>query len=78
MFNIENNIPIPEKKVINSERTIFLMSMKVGDSFTCSRKEYAMIRSYQKTARVRLSSVMIEKSRTAWNSDDVLRVWRIE
>ena len=78
MFKISENIPMPEKKNINSERTIFLMSLKVGDSFECSRGQYSMIRSYQKTAGVKLSSMMIEKSKTDWNSDDVLRVWRIE
>ena len=80
MFKIETGIPMPEKKVINSERTIFLMSLKVGDSFTCTRKEYDMIRSYQKIAKVKLSLSMVERvNEEHWDrSDDIVRVWRIE
>lgn len=85
MFTIEDNIPKKEKKT-NSERRLFLESLLIGQSFTCTRKEYAMVRSYQKAAKVKLSSQTIEKadfnpmihSYMDSYDNDTLRVWRVE
>lgn len=86
MFTIEKNIPIKKTSRVSSERTLFLMSMEIGDSFECTRKEYSMIRSYAKSAKVRLSSSLIAPAiydeavdnAYKYKERDKLRVWRIE
>lgn len=84
MFDIEKNMP-RNQKYTQSERTLFLKSLDVNDSFVCTREEYDMIRSYQKAAKIKLSSETIQKYECddsmnpyAVRRYDKLRVWRIE
>jgi hypothetical protein len=86
MFKIEKNVPMNKRSRVSSERTLFLMSLEVGDSFECTRREYSMIRSYAKAAKVKLSSSLVVPAvfdelvdnQYTYRENDILRVWRIE
>ena len=83
MFTIDKNIPMPEHiKKRTSERTVFLRTLQVGDSFECTRKEYRIVSSYAKRMNIKLSSRHSEYGNISYKyngyESDIVRVWRIE
>lgn len=72
MFNIEKNVPIPERKVRKGQKYPFA-DMQVGDSFTFTKDDYPRVSSAMRTYAWKSES----RQFTIRRVDDGFRCWRL-
>ena len=76
--DFEKNIPVPKQGEYRQSKYYWVAEMEIGDSFTCSHKDYSQIRQlgYNKDRRI---SWLPESFKIATRKIDngLYRIWRI-